>query len=166
MDRVTEGAERHDVSDGLPMGMERRLVLRLLAYWRGLLRDGEAMPSFLAVDPSSMGDIWPHCFVLDVMGHEADPVFRQVGASFATHAPIDLVGRRVSEAPENTLAHASVSYVREVVAKAVPVSRGGEFRKQNGASVLYRSIVLPMSDDRTTVSGLLCAANCREASES
>lgn len=166
MDRVPEGAERHDVSDGLPRGMERRLVLRLLSYWRSLLRGGEAMPSFLAVDPSSMEDIWPHCFVLDVVGHEADPVFRQVGASFAAHSPIDLVGRRVSEAREGSLVHASVSYVHEIIAKAVPVSRGGEFRKQDGTRVLYRSIVLPMSDDGSAVSGLLCAANCREASES
>jgi hypothetical protein len=44
----------------------------------------------------------------------------------------------------------------------VPISRGGEFIKYDGMKVLYRSIILPMSDDGSSVSGLLGAANCRE----
>jgi len=44
----------------------------------------------------------------------------------------------------------------------VPISRGGEFVKYDGMKVLYRSIIMPMSDDGVTVSGLLGAASCRE----
>lgn len=161
MDTAPHDVEREEVSDALPKGLERRLVLRLLSYWRGLC-DDDRLPSFAAVDPHAMDDMWPSCFVLDVAGHESDPVFRQVGTAFAAHSPCDLIGRRVSEALENTLVHASVSYVQQVIAKAVPISRGGEFHKEDGTRVLYRSIVLPMSDDGETVSGLLCAANCRE----
>lgn len=164
MERVPEGTERQEVSDSLPKGMERRLVLRVLSYWRGLC-DSDALPSFVSVDPAEMGDMWAHCFVLDVAGHEDDPVFRRIGESLAALSPVDLVNRRVSEATENELLRASVSYVREVIAKAVPISRGGEFYKYDGTKVFYRSIVLPMSDDGETVSGLLCAANCREVHE-
>ena len=163
MDGVPRDTERRKDGDALPKGMERRLVLRLLSYWRGLC-DGDRLPSFAAVQPIAMADMWPSCFVLDVAGHEANPVFRRAGEAFAAHVP-DLLNRRVSEVPANTLVHASVSYVGEVVAKAVPISRGGEFYKGDGTKVLYRSIVLPMSDDGETVSGLLCAANCREVRE-
>jgi len=164
MDSLTDATERPGTGEELPKGMERRLVLRLLSYWRGLSEDG-VLPSFAAIDPSAMKDMWESCFVLDAVGHEADPVFRTVGAAFAEHSPIDLIDRRVSEARANTLVHASVSYIHEVICKGVPISRGGEFYKADGVKVLYRSIVLPMSDDGETISGLLCAANCREVTE-
>ena len=72
---------------------------------------------------------------------------------------------RVAEVPENSLAGKSASFHREVVEKAVPISRGGEFVKPDGSTVLYRSVILPMSDDGETISGLLGAANCRELAE-
>ena len=64
-----------------------------------------------------------------------------------------------------TLAAVSVAYIDEVLEKGVPISRGGEFIKDDGLKVLYRSIILPMSDDGEAISGLLCAANCREVDE-
>ena len=67
--------------------------------------------------------------------------------------------------PENTLAEWSVSYYREVIERGVPISRGGEFTKSDGTTVLYRGVLLPMSDDGATISGLWGAANCREPAE-
>jgi hypothetical protein len=60
------------------------------------------------------------------------------------------------------LAAKAVEYFGEVLEKGTPISRGGEFTKDNGTLVLYRSILLPMSDDGETISGLLGGANCRE----
>ena len=37
-----------------------------------------------------------------------------------------------------------------------------EFFKEDGTKVLYRSILLPVSDDGVTISGILGAVNCRE----
>ena len=68
----------------------------------------------------------------------------------------------VQSSPANTLAEQSVGYYREVIEKGVPISRGGEFTKSDGTIVLYRGVILPMSDDGATISGLLGAANCRE----
>ncbi len=45
------------------------------------------------------------------------------------------------------------------------MSHGDEFIKIDGTKVLYRSILLPMSDDGETISGVLGAANCREVLE-
>jgi hypothetical protein len=161
MDSLTGDIERQDTADELPKGMESRLVLRLLSYWRSRCPE-EGLPSFSDIDPVDMADMWSSCFVLDILGHEDDPVFRAVGDSFATYADGRLIDMPVSALREDCLARASVSYIREVIAKGVPISRGGEFFKPDGTRVLYRSIVLPMSDDGETVSGLLCAANCRE----
>ena len=148
----------------MPEGMERRMVLRLLTHWREMCGD-RSFPSFGDVDPAAISDIWDNTFVLDLAGHPDDPVFRVAGDSFTAHTRSSLRNVRISEAPRNTLAGRAASYHREVVEKGVPISRGGEFVKADGTTVLYRSVILPMSDDGETISGLLGAANCRELAE-
>lgn len=161
MENVPAGTDRIEVSDELPQGLERRLVLRLLAYWRSLC-DERRFPSFADVRPAEIPSIWPFSFALEVLDGEDDVVFRAIGEELAAYTSVSLPGRHVSEAPTGTLPAVAISYVDEVLAKGVPISRGGEFHKANGTRVLYRSILLPMSDDGETISGILGAANCRE----
>ena len=167
MQRPPNETERIEVTDALPKGLERRLVLRLLSYWRELGGD-RPFPSFADVDPAAIPDMWKCAFVIEVVGHERDPVLRHAGAEIATATPVPLRDLRLSAVPAGTLVGHAVSYVQAVIAKRVPISRGGEFTRQgpNGRlRVLYRSILLPMSDDGETVSGILGAANCRETPE-
>ena len=150
--------------DELPKGMERRLVLRLLAQWRDWCGENR-FAVFDDIDPPEIPEIWPHCFVLDVLGHRDDPVFRTAGEEYAAHSATELVDSRVSDSSSQTLIGASTSFLPEVLKREVPITRGGEFVKEDGVTVLYRSILLPMSDDGETMSGLLGAANCRELSD-
>jgi len=150
--------------DEMPQGMERRMVLCLLAHWRDMC-GARAFPSFADFDPSVIPDIWDSAFVIDLSEHPDDPVFRLAGDGFTAATGSSLRNVRVAEVPENSLAGMSASFHREVVEKAVPISRGGEFVKPDGSTVLYRSVILPMSDDGETISGLLGAANCRELAE-
>lgn len=164
MEKLPAGTERTQVSEELPQGLERRLVLRLLAHWRSLCED-KRFPSFADVDPEEIPDIWPFSFVLEVLDDHDEPVFRAVGEELAAFTNGYLPGRYVSEAPVDTLPGVAIAYVDEVLEKAVPISRGGEFFKTDGTKVLYRSILLPMSDDGETISGILGAANCREVED-
>ncbi len=148
----------------MPQGMERRMVLQMLAHWREL-RGDRAFPSFEDVDPRAIPEIWANVFVLDLEGFPDDPLFRLAGDSFAANTGSPLRNIRISQVPENTLAERSVSYYREVIARGVPISRGGEFNKSDGTKVLYRGVILPMSDDGVTINGLLGAANCREPAQ-
>jgi len=164
MRELPDGAERQIIEDELPKGMERRLVLRLLSHWRELCGE-RAFPSFADVNPMKIPDMWPDCFVLDAAGHREDPVFRTIGRNLAEQADVEFVNKRVSDVPNGLLMSVSVSYVDEVLRKRVPISRGGEFFKADGVRVLFRSILLPMSDDGEIVNGLLGAANCREVTD-
>ncbi len=145
----------------MPQGMERRMVLQMLAHWRELCGE-RAFPSFEDVDPQAIPEIWDNVFVLDLTGCEDDPMFRLAGDALAAVTGSTLRDVRMSEVPENTLAEISTRYYRDVIAKGVPISRGGEFSKSDGKTVFYRGVILPMSDDGETISGLLGAANCRE----
>lgn len=144
---------------------ERRLVLRLLAYWRDLLddeQDDRLFPSFADIDPTAIHDIWQHCFALDLFGHESGPVFRAVGAEFSRYFGGSLANLPVAELAPDTLSALSSCYFTEVLKKNAPISRGGQIDGPDGVQILYRSILLPMSDDGETISGFLGAANYRE----
>jgi len=167
MDRIPDGIGRTEISEELPQGMERRLVLRLLAYWRMLRdeRDDRDYPSFCEVDPFAIPEIWPHCFVVGNIEDGSEPVFCVVGDELAGYVSESLVDQPISAVPETTLPGVAVSFLDEVLEKGVPISRGDAFFKDDGTKVLYRSILLPMSDDGDTISGFLGAANCREVRE-
>lgn len=141
--------------------MERRLVVRLLQYWRGL-SDDDRMPSESDIDPKAIPDMWPNCVVLDVAGKETDPEITYIGSELAGRAGADLSGRRLSVAPADTLVSRGLSYYGQVLVKKVPITFGGEFVDAHGVKILYRSIILPLSADGNGIDRLLAAANCRE----
>lgn len=149
----------------LPKGAERRLVLRLLNYWCDLLKDEQdfrLFPSFADIDPTAIHDIWQHCFALDLHGHESGPVFRAVGAEFNEYFDGNLANKPISQLDPASLTALSSHYYFEVLDKSAPISRGGRIDVPDGPQILYRSILLPMSDDGDSISGFLGAANCRE----
>ncbi len=143
---------------------ERRLVVRLLNYWRSL-SDGERLPAQSSVDPQAIPDMWPYCAVLDVSGKETDPEFLYVGTALSQAAGIELAGRKVSQTPNDTLVSNGFSYFGQVLAKKVPITFGGEFVNPRGLKVLYRSIIMPLADDGEHINRLLGAANCREVAQ-
>ncbi|MBT5658977.1 MAG: hypothetical protein HOJ02_02360, partial [Rhodospirillaceae bacterium] len=42
-----------------------------------------------------------------------------------------------------------------------PITYGDEFENDKGVKVLFRSAILPLSEDGTTIDHFLCATNCR-----
>jgi hypothetical protein len=139
---------------------ERRLVLRLLSYWRELAGE-RAMPHPSDVDGSRIPDMWGHCFILDVRG-TGEPVFGVIGEHHAAMLGSDLKGQAVSVAGSETLLGQAASYHRQVLARGIPITLGGQFVNREGRTVLYRSILLPLGEGEGRVMALLGGANCRE----
>ncbi len=164
MDKIPDGTARTEITEELPQGIERRLVLRLLAHWRTLCDDRE-YPSFFEVDPSAIPHMWENCFVLEIFEDGDEPRFRAMGEALAAHVDVSLINLPISMAPEKSLPGVAISFIDEVLRKGVPISRGDEFFKEDGTQVFYRSILLPISDDGVTISGILGAVNCREVIE-
>lgn len=161
MKNLPVGADKSEIVEEMPQGVERRLVLRLLGHWRILCGD-RRFPSFADLDPAEIPDVWRNSFVLELSEDKATPVFRAMGDDLIVKSGMSLIGQPVANAPEGTLPAVAIAYIDEVLAKAVPVSRGGEFVRADGTKVLYRSILLPMSDDGETICGILGAANSRD----
>jgi hypothetical protein len=136
---------------------ERRLVLRLLAYWRDLGLDGE-LPAAHLVQPADIASDWPACFTLDLGGPK--PVFSYVGETHVAHHGADLGGRPVGEAGPDTLLGCAVEQLNAVLTRKIPITYGGSFTGHDGEPVLYRSILLPLSDDGDEINSILGGANC------
>jgi hypothetical protein len=51
--------------------------------------------------------------------------------------------------------------VGEVLTQQVPVIRSGEFVNEEGETVMYRSILLPLSQDQATVDCVVGGARCK-----
>lgn len=139
---------------------ERRLVLRLLSYWRELAGERD-MPRPDDVDGGKIPDMWGHCFMLEVRG-AGEPVYGTIGDHHAAKLQADLRGREVSAAGGDTLLGQAASYYRQVLARGIPITLGGQFVNREQQTVLYRSILLPLGEGEGRVTALLGGANCRE----
>ncbi len=140
-------------------GMERRLVLRVLKYWRSK-GEGQTLPSLSEIKQQEIEDLWPYCFVLQTQS-ENDPVFRYCGDAFVSPPGSMLPYTRVSELPPRSLIAQAMAIVPEVLERRVPITRGGEFQGRHNKLHKYRSIILPLSKDGDTLTHLFGAVNSR-----
>lgn len=138
---------------------ERRLVLRLMAYWDDLRGDRE-FPRCDEIDPEAIGDDWPACCLIRV----AEPLSRSAivyaGGDVLPDGLPKAESSTVADLPAEVLLHHALSFLDRALDKQVPISLGGEAALPSGA-LLYRSILLPLSDDGRTIDHLLGAANWR-----
>ncbi len=148
--------------------IENRGVLRLLTHCEGLAGD-KKFPSLKDVQPAEIADIWPYCFVLDVTTPSDVPTFHYIGKSLEGNRQIDLVILSSNElesqpligSTPTRLGQAAKLYHRVLSSKS-PVATSGTFEHPNGNSVLYRSILMPLSVDQENLDYLLGAVTSRE----
>ncbi|MBK1697157.1 PAS domain-containing protein [Rhodovibrio salinarum] len=138
---------------------ERRLVLRLLAYWDDL-RGERDYPRADDIDAAQVGDDWAQCFLLRLAdGQAGASQLLHVGDGFLAELP-DGVPATLKEVPESALLHHAAGFIDLTLEKLVPVSLGGDAMLDAGRT-LFRSVLLPLSNDGTTIDHLLGAANGR-----
>lgn len=139
---------------------EQRLILRVLAQWRALCRDG-ALPRRSQIDPRHFGTDWRFCLLIDVDPQPERSRFAYVGESLRDPSWPPLERQSLAECQDNTLLHLTTCYLARVVGKAVPISTGG-VGLHEGVPIVYRSILLPLSEGIGRIDGLLGAANYRD----
>jgi hypothetical protein len=138
--------------------LEKRLVLRILAYWREVQGD-RRFPKPNEISEAHLGDDGQFCFRLAVGADASEPLFVSVGEFFRGQMP-NVVGSAISACPSGSLIAAATGSVNDVLSRGVPVSIGG-VATNGGQPVLFRSILLPMSSDGVVIDEVLGAANCR-----
>ncbi len=154
----------NDEAGDQPQGMERRMAHRLLMRWRDAQKEDE-IPSLDALFHMDLKEMLPNIYVLKTPDPGEDPEFLQVGDAFGEEGGDGLVGMTTAKVPDATLLGQAMRYYKKILGKKVPITLGGEFTKTDGAKILYRSIIVPLSDDGNSVNLMLGAANCKVKEE-
>lgn len=129
-------------------GMERRITIRLLAYWERL-RGKRDMPTEEDIDPDDLQDLWDNCFLIHVKDlSKPDYNYTYLGTAIIEAYRSGLSesdpGRLISPNADK-LAH---SY-SEIVKTGKPVIEEDEFRNLHNDIVKYRQCLLPLGHNGT-----------------
>lgn len=144
-----------------PRGMrELRLTMRVLNHWRDLTHT-RAFPRMSDIDPKVLGRDWASCLQIHATPAADRSRFIFVGESLCDPREARFEGRYISECLPNTVLHKATAYIARVLDKRVPISMGGA-AIHHGAPILYRSVLMPLSENGTDIDGLFGAANYRE----
>ncbi len=142
-------------ADGSLQGIERRLVYRIMRYWQKQSQ-GRPYPSLSDIDATAIADMWPSCFVLETGASAEAPYFHYLGSSLAKYSGVFLGGENDWSL---TLLDKATERFQDAVQHRQPVMLEDEVVRYDGTELLFRSILLPLSDDGENINYLLGAAN-------
>ena len=140
---------------------ERRLTTRVLTIWKKIA--GKGFPKRSQVDPRDFGSDWANCVMIDIDKIPGNSRFSHVGNGLrdATWPTFDR--QCVSECLEGSLLELVTRHIGRVAEKKKPVSFGGSASHEEG-DILYRTILLPLSEAGNKIDGILAAVAYREVS--
>ncbi len=128
--------------------IERRITLRLLAYWEKL-RGERPMPAEAEINPADIEDLWDHCLLVRIEDLEKEGYnYTYLGEAIinAYRHGLSQSDPASSVSPNaDTLSH---SYAR-VIATRKPVMEEGEFYNLRNEQVKYRQVLLPLGEGET-----------------
>lgn len=149
----------HGITTDLPESgrkhVENRLVGKALKFWEHA-REGRDMPTAadLAGDGCPFGD--DEIIVIEVGRTESDDRVVSTGAKVARALGRDPTGLSAIDAlPSST--EMGLSFCRASVDLRKPMADVGRFFNKKGEEVLYRSILLPVSDNGEDVNRVVSA---------
>jgi len=136
---------------------ERRLVGRLLAYWHDLC-DGRSFPCLKDLDAERIGDDWRWSFILQTDDHREFPNFRYLGPDLAKYSGIFLAGQ---DDFTTTLLDVATHKLDRVFREGCPLLMEDVVTRFDGQRLMFRAVLLPLSDDGKNINFVLGAANGR-----
>jgi hypothetical protein len=141
---------------------DHRLTTRMMAKWTAIT-EGQRMPSRAEIAPEVFGDDWRFCTLIAL-----DPVLTRSrlayvgdimrGTDWSEKGP-----QVLSDFADGSLLRLTAAKVPAMMAKRGPISFGGTGAHDNKA-MLYRAILLPVSENNSTIDHILGAINVRDIS--
>ena len=112
---------------------ERRLSLRLLAYWERA-RGQRLMPHASDLRAEDLPDVWDDCFMLQVLNHEK-----------ADYEVIHEGQKLHKDWRQNGQLACSIA---TILTKRGPILEDGQIHDANGEVIKYRLCMLPLGDEQ------------------
>jgi hypothetical protein len=134
---------------------ERRLNQRVFSHWEDK-RPSDGFPSPGDIRAEELGDDWENCYILDAGGDHGYPKFDYLGRQLARFSGVFLSGRKDWN---QTVLDKATEQVSKVLRTRGPVLCDDELTLFDGRRLLFRSVLLPLSADGSSITHLLGAAN-------
>lgn len=125
-----------------PTGKHHRITEMLQEYWQQKCTN-DNIPSDADIDPSALGDLWEHCFLVQKTGTESFQ-YLHMGAEIIKAYGDDLTGHEVCERLMGQLHQPLVSEFAEVTKTRHPLLKESSFINRKKMEVRYRTCLLPL----------------------
>ncbi|MBL4618925.1 MAG: hypothetical protein JKX88_02350 [Marinicaulis sp.] len=133
---------------------ERRLARRVEKVWLNCAQDH--LPTWADIQKTDLGDDWNFCFAVDMRLSDGFPYFIYLGDDLCRFSNIYLSGRHHCEM---TLLDLATSKMDEAALSRAPVFFNDALRIYNRRRIVFRSVLLPLSENGTDVTHVFGAAN-------
>ncbi|WP_370033999.1 PAS domain-containing protein [Qipengyuania mesophila] len=148
-----------------PVGQdERRMQVRAYNHWASLLGDRN-FPHIDDLHPDTLEDFGPYSVLLDLTQDIEDPRLRYVGGELLVECRTDKALSQLSAVPSRSVLSRLTDHYMQILANQAPIGFEAEFDNAEGASVLYRGILLPYSSDDATVDYIYGVINWKEMAD-
>ena len=137
---------------------ERRLTRRVEKQWRSRADDCEpgCLPSWADIQSLDLGEDWDFCFAVDMRLSDGFPYFIFLGDGLCRFSNVYLSGRGHWQ---NTLLDMATTQMDEAALSREPVFCADTLRLFNKRRIVFRSVVMPLSDNGPDVTHVFGAAN-------
>jgi hypothetical protein len=139
--------------------LDRRLTTRVLNTWKRLA--GSGFPRRSQIDPRDFGTDWSYCLMIDVDPVLSNSRFSHVGSALRDPTWPTFDRQTVEECLAGTLLGLLARKIPQVVTKKKPIAMGGAAYHDN-CNILYRTILMPLSESGDQIDGILVAIAYRE----
>ncbi len=141
-------------------GTERRVSSNAVQYWRDLAAP-RRYPSVTQVTQDSAAALWEHFCIIKVGPRAADHVFVRAGSVLREALGCDPTGKRVSDVLPREIVGRALYFQKAACDLMAPIDEAGKWVRGDGTEILYRAVLLPLSDDQRNADFLLGAFSFR-----
>lgn len=141
-------------------GVERRVCTRAVAAWRALAAP-RRFPAGAQIEALEPAELHEHFFVLEVPPSGEPPRCVSAGPVMRRAIGRDPTGRPLTELLPPPIGQKLAGAMRDAVATGTPVGDAGRWARPDGSDVVYRAVLMPLSDDQRRIDAVLGAINFR-----
>jgi hypothetical protein len=132
----------------------QRINQRLEDYWERQ-RKGKAFPSEGDINPDDLGDVWEHCYLINVIGEGKSFKYSYMGRALIDAYGDDVTNEEVGPHLLRPTRPHLFRQFSQVVKTCAPVMDEGEFVNRQHHHIRYRCCMLPLGRAPHTVSYIL-----------
>jgi hypothetical protein len=141
-------------------GVERRISSTAVQFWRELAAP-RRYPGRSQVTRASAPSLWDNFFIIKVGPDAAEHVFEYAGSALREALGGDPTGRIVGDVLPREIVGRALYFQKAACDLMAPIDEAGRFTRADGVEIVYRAVLLPLSDDQRAANYLLGAFSFR-----